>query len=201
VFTTSERVEPTGEVFTNDYFKVYPSIFLGYAVSESGTVQASYSRRVNRPRGRSLNPFVDRGDPLNLRTGNPFLLPEIINSFELNLQQRFGKGTFTGGVYYRAKSDLITRVTETLPGGIQIGTQANLDSGRDYGVEIITTFRPTKKFDLTASANAYRTETDGTLQEGAIQANGYNFNARLQGGLRITVGGEGQAEAAAGRGK
>ncbi|WP_020567413.1 outer membrane beta-barrel family protein [Neolewinella persica] len=185
VYTTSFLAEPTGETFENNYFKVYPSVFLGYAVSESGTIQASYSRRVSRPRDRDLNPFVDRGDPLNLRTGNPFLLPEIINSYELNLQQRFGMGTFTGGVYYRAKSDLITRVTETLPGGIQIGTQANLDSGRDYGVELITTLRPSKKFDLTASANAYRTEIDGTLQEGAVQANGYNFSGRLQGSYEM----------------
>jgi outer membrane receptor protein involved in Fe transport len=180
-YTTSELVEPTDETFTNDYFKVYPSVFVGYQLAEGSTLQASYSRRVNRPNSRSLNPFVDRGDPLNLRTGNPFLLPELINSYELNLQQRFGKGTVTGGVYFREKSNLITRVTETLPGGVQIGTQANLDRGRDYGVELITTYRPTKKLDLTASANAYRTEIDGTLQEGAIQANGFNFDARLQG--------------------
>ncbi|MFK8162163.1 MAG: TonB-dependent receptor, partial [Lewinella sp.] len=185
VYTTSFLAEPTGETFKNNYFKLYPSLFLGYAVSESGTIQASYSRRVRRPRDRDLNPFVDRGDPLNLRTGNPFLLPEIINSYELNLQQRFEKGTFTGGIYYRAKSDLITRVTETLPGGIQIGTRANLDSGRDYGVELITTLRPSRKFDLTASANAYRTELDGNLQEGAVQADGYNFSARLQGSYEL----------------
>ncbi len=57
-YTTSELVEPTGEVFTNDYFKVYPSVFLGYSLSESSTLQASYSRRVNRPRSRSLNPLL-----------------------------------------------------------------------------------------------------------------------------------------------
>lgn len=185
VYTTSFLAEPTGETFTNDYFKLYPSLFLGYAVSDKSTLQASYSRRVRRPRDRSLNPFVDRSDPLNLRAGNPFLLPEIINSYELNVQQRFGLGTFTGGVYYRAKSDLITRVTETLPGGIQLGTSANLDSGRDYGVELIANLRPSKKFDLTASTNAYRTELDGTLQEGAVQADGYNFSARLQGSYEL----------------
>ncbi|WP_273445228.1 TonB-dependent receptor domain-containing protein [Neolewinella agarilytica] len=185
VYTTSELVEPTGELFTNNYFKVYPSVFLGYSLSENSTLQASYSRRVNRPRDRDLNPFVDRGDPLNLRTGNPFLLPEIINSYELNVQQRLGRGTFTGGVYYRAKSDLLTRVTETLPGGVQIGTRANLDSGRDYGVELIGTFRPTKKLDLTASANGYRTELDGTLEEGTVQADGFKFDARLQGSYEL----------------
>ncbi len=184
-YTTSELTAPTEENFTNDYFKVYPSVFLGYEVSENGTIQASYSRRVNRPSSRDLNPFVDRGDPLNLRTGNPFLLPELINSFELNLQQRFDKGTFTGGFYYRQLSDLITRVTETLSGGVSLATQANLDSGRDLGVEIITTYRPTEKLDLTASANAYRTVVDGTLAEGAVAANGYLFAGRLQGSYEL----------------
>ena len=180
-YTNSQLTEPTAEDFTNDYLKVYPSVFLGYQVSETGTLQASYSRRINRPDARALNPFVDRGDPLNLRTGNPFLLPELINSFELNLQQQFGKGTVTGGFYFRQLSDLITRITETRPGGISVATQANLDSGRDYGVEIITTYRPTKKMDLTVSANAYKSIVDGTLAEGAVEAAGYMFNGRLQG--------------------
>lgn len=185
VFTTSELVEPTGEVFTNNYFKLYPSVFLGYALSDVSTLQASYSRRVSRPGVWHLNPFVDRGDPLNLRTGNPFLLPELINSFELNVQQRFGLGTFTGGVYYREKTDLITRVTEVLDDGVQLATVANLDSGRDFGVEAIVNLRPTNKFNLTASANAFRTELDGTLAEGEVQANGYNFSGRLQGSYEL----------------
>lgn len=185
VFTTSELVEPTGEIFTNDYFKLYPSLFLGYALSEASTLQASYSRRVSRPGVRNLNSFVDRGDPLNLRTGNPFLLPELINSYELNVQQRFGMGTFTGGVYYREKTDLITRVTEVLDDGVQLATVANLDRGRDYGLEAIVNLRPSRKFNLTASANAFRTELDGTLAEGEVQANGYNFSGRLQGSYEL----------------
>ncbi|PHI18505.1 TonB-dependent receptor [Lewinellaceae bacterium SD302] len=181
VFTTSELVEPTGELFENNYFKLYPSVFLGYALSDVSTLQASYSRRVRRPGVRDLNSFVDRGDPLNLRTGNPFLLPELINSYELNVQQRFGAGTFTGGVYFREKTDLITRVTEVLDDGVQLATVANLDSGRDYGVEAILNLRPSRKFNLTASANVFRTELDGTLAEGEVQADGYNFSGRLQG--------------------
>ncbi|MGB3545470.1 MAG: TonB-dependent receptor [Saprospiraceae bacterium] len=185
VFTTSELLEPTNERFTNDYFKVYPSLFLGYALSEAGTLQAGYSRRVRRPGIRDLNSFVDRGDPLNLRTGNPFLLPELINSYELNVQQRFTGGTFTGGIYYREKNDLITRVTESLGDGIQLATVANLDSGRDYGAEAVLNLRPSRKFNLMVSANAYRTELDGTLAEGEVQADGYNFSGRLQGSYEL----------------
>jgi hypothetical protein len=34
-------------------------------------VQLNYSRRINRPGMRELNPFVNYSDTLNLRQGNP----------------------------------------------------------------------------------------------------------------------------------
>lgn len=179
--TQSRLAEPVEENFTNNYFKLYPSVFLGYEVSEGNTLQFSYSRRINRPRSRSLNPFVDRGDPLNLRSGNPFLLPELINSFELNLQHQGEMGSITGGFYYRQLNDLISRITRTLPGGISLSTRDNLDRGRNYGVEVISSYRPTKKLDLTLSVNAYRSEIVGELEGADVDANGYLMNASLQG--------------------
>ena len=41
-YTTSTLTEPNREVFKNDYFKVYPSVFLGYAFDDNTTVQGSY---------------------------------------------------------------------------------------------------------------------------------------------------------------
>jgi len=189
-YTTSDVLEPVEQAkqFDNDYFELYPSVYVGYELSENLTTQVSYSRRINRPRSRALNPFIDRGDPLNLRSGNPFLLPEIINSFEANVQQRFGKGTLTSGVYYREKSDLISRVTETLPGGVQLSTRDNLASGRDIGVEVITTYRPNEKVDLTVSGNAYRTQIDGELAEGAIDVDGYLFDSRASLNAKLAWG-------------
>lgn len=184
-YTTSTLLEPESEVFENDYFKLYPSAFVGYAFDDNTSLQASYSRRINRPRSRSLNPFVDRGDPFNLRSGNPFLLPELINSFELNVQQRYTAGTITAGLYFRQLNDLISRVSQTLPGGITLGTRANLDRGRDYGIEVITTFRPSKKFDLLLSANGYRSEVIGQADNENIDQNGYLFSGRLQGSYQL----------------
>ncbi|THH40362.1 TonB-dependent receptor domain-containing protein [Neolewinella litorea] len=184
-YTTSRLLEPNAETFENDYFSVYPSIFAGYAFTESTTLQASYSRRVERPRAWALNPFVDRGDPFNLRAGNPFLLPERINSFELNLQQQYGKGTFTGGVYFRQRSDIISRITRVLPGGVSLSTRDNLDRGRDYGVEVITTYRPTEKLDLTFSATGYRSEIIGNNQDESIDQNGYLFSGNVQGSYEL----------------
>lgn len=184
-FTTSDLIEPAPEVFENDYFKLYPSVFLGYAFTDNTSVQGSYSRRINRPRAWALNPFVDRGDPFNLRSGNPFLLPELINSFELNVQQRYALGTITAGLYFRQQKDLISRISENLGNGVTLSTRGNLDRGRNYGIEVITTLRPNRKFDLTASVNGYRAEIIGTANEAAIDANGYLFTGRLQGGYQL----------------
>ena len=187
-YTTSTLTEPNFEEFENDYFKLYPSVFLGYAFDDNTTVQVSYSRRINRPRAWALNPFVDRGDPFNLRSGNPFLLPELINSFEANVQQRYGLGTVTAGLYFRQKNDLISRVTETLDDGVSLSTRANLDRGRDYGVEVITTVRPAKKLDLTLSVNGYRSEVIGVANEATVDANGYLFTGNVQGNYELPAG-------------
>ncbi len=184
-YTTSRLLEPEVETFENDYFKVYPSIFVGYAFDDNTTLQASYSRRIERPRAWALNPFVDRGDPFNLRAGNPFLLPELINSFELNLQQEYGKGTFTGGVYYRQLNDIISRITRIQDGGVSLSTRANLDWGRDYGIELITTYRPTDKLDLTISGNGYRSEIIGNSDDENIDQNGYLFSGNVQGSYKL----------------
>ena len=179
-YTTSTLFEPDFEVFENDYFKVYPSVFLGYAFDDNTTVQGSYSRRINRPRAWALNPFVDRGDPFNLRSGNPFLLPELINSFELNVQQRYGIGTITAGVYFRQLNDLISRISIDQGDGVTLNTRDNLDQGRDYGIEVIMSARPTKKLDLTLSANGYRSQVIGTANDASVDADGYLFSGNLQ---------------------
>ena len=63
-------------VFVNDYVSFYPSANLSYTIDDRNQWVLSYNRRVNRPRGRQVNPFVDNADPRNLRYGNPFLRPE-----------------------------------------------------------------------------------------------------------------------------
>jgi outer membrane receptor protein involved in Fe transport len=184
-YTTSSLIEPDVDVFENDYLKLYPSVFAGYAFDDNTTLQASYSRRINRPRAGALNPFVDRGDPFNLRSGNPFLLPELINSFELNVQQQHGIGTLTAGIYFRQLNDIISRISISQPGGVTLSTRGNLDRGRNYGIELINTLRIGKKLELTASANGYKSEIIGRADDENIDANGYLFSGNLQGGYEL----------------
>jgi len=51
----------------------------------------SYTRRIQRSRGWYLEPFITWSDAYNVRQGNPELLPEYIDSFELGYIEKTWK--------------------------------------------------------------------------------------------------------------
>ncbi|HEU4718821.1 MAG TPA: outer membrane beta-barrel family protein, partial [Bacteroidia bacterium] len=69
--------------FTRNYFNLFPSTFLNWAVDSSHTLNFSYSRRIDRPGYGELNPFLFIVSPVMYNAGNPFLHPQISDNFEL----------------------------------------------------------------------------------------------------------------------
>jgi len=123
--------------FQNNYFQVYPSAFLTYEIARGRELNLSYSRRVQRPGGRQLNPFIDYSDPFNLRQGNPYLLPSFTGSYELGYTHILKKGsTITANVYFRDRDNLITWYSEVDTNGINTTSHQNLNSGEDVGLDM-----------------------------------------------------------------
>jgi len=102
--------------YTKDYLKpeniLYPTVHIRYDITEAHSLQLSYSRRVTRPNFWSLNPFVDVSDKQNLRMGNPNLGPEFADNVELGYSMYIKKSSFSATVFYRHRTDLITRFTQ-----------------------------------------------------------------------------------------
>jgi outer membrane receptor protein involved in Fe transport len=122
--------------FYNNYFQVYPSAFVTYEIARGRELNLSYSRRVERPRGRQLNPFIDYSDPYNLRMGNPYLMPEFSGAYELGYTHILKKGsTVTANAYFRDKTNLITWYSRVDSNGINLTTHENLNNGEDLGLD------------------------------------------------------------------
>ena len=68
---------------------------------------ASYSRRINQPRGWALEPFPTWIDANNVRIGNPELIPEFIDSYEAGIQSAFYDISLTTEIYYRSTTNKI----------------------------------------------------------------------------------------------
>ncbi|PIY32464.1 MAG: TonB-dependent receptor, partial [Bacteroidetes bacterium CG_4_10_14_3_um_filter_42_6] len=77
--------------FTLDRFDYFPSLHVSYQFPNDHQVMASYSRRIERPRSYFLEPFITIEDAYNVRKGNPELLPEYIDSYDLSYQKKFKK--------------------------------------------------------------------------------------------------------------
>ena len=102
--------------YTRDYLKpeniLYPTVHIRYDISDAHSLQLSYSRRVTRPSFWNLNPFVDVSDKQNLRMGNSKLGPEFADNVELGYSMYMKKSSFSATVFYRHRTDLITRFTQ-----------------------------------------------------------------------------------------
>ena len=161
VNTYSELVNDSS-IYESDYFKLYPSLHLNYKLDESSSLQASYSRRVNRPGFHSLNPFPEYSDPYNLRMGNPFLKPEFVNAVEMGYQ-KFAQGTtFSASVYAKDVNDMQRRYITVDSNNVSTVTYRNLNGSVDIGLEFMWSKQLTKTFNFMVSSNVYHSQMDAS---------------------------------------
>ncbi len=123
-------------VFNKNYFAVYPTVHLVQVLPDDQEVQLSYSRRVDRPNNRELNPYVDKTDSLNIQYGNPELNPEFVNSLELGYSKLFDKTALTSSIFYKLTNDAISNYTILRNDGVTETTFRNLAKNSSYGVEL-----------------------------------------------------------------
>jgi len=144
----------------NDYFRVYPTLHMGYALSENQTLSANYSRRVQRPGAQDLHPYRVYLDPFNYRQGNPNLKPQITDSYELGWQFRKGQTYYLATAYFRDTRDSVTDVVSDLGNGVLLTSRANLGKSRSGGLELVANGRLTPKLTYNLSGNLFWNEID-----------------------------------------
>ncbi|MEO1485607.1 MAG: outer membrane beta-barrel family protein [Bacteroidota bacterium] len=143
--------------FTDNYTQIYPSAFLTYNVNEKDQLQASFSRRVDRPGLGQVNPIREFATPLISSFGNPSLVPQFTNSYELNYTKRLEKGSITAGVFYRSVEDEINRAVfvDRLDFNKLILTFDNFDNTSAYGLELSVNYKPTKWWSINGSFDMF----------------------------------------------
>ena len=166
--------------FENNYFSLYPSANFFVETDGENTFSLSYSRRVNRPRGRELNPYLDMSDPRNFRSGNPFLLPEYTNSYELAHQWKRQRTSWTTALFFKDTRDVIRRFTlADTTDGVLLSTFQNLGRQHNEGLEVswMTPMGKTGRLNWTTSA--YRIVNDGSELDSPFSIAGFSWNSRI----------------------
>ena len=176
---TSFDLSYNTENYKNIYQNFYPSAHLSYDFGKSSEVLLSYSRRINRPSVRSLNPYTNISDATNIKVGNPYLQPEYINSFEFGYSKRFNKFSLISTLYYKLIEGVIKRYKKVIDDGTSIVTYANLDSGTNYGLELIGNLRFLKTMNLNLSVNMFRTIIEGNSEDNDLSNDALGMSSKL----------------------
>lgn len=142
---------------TYDYTNLglFPSGSLSKTLKGGQQLQASYSRRINRPNRQFLNPFPQFVDNQTIRTGNPDLRPEFIHSVEVMFQQPVKIGMFSMETYYRQANDLSAQIFGLTDEGDVFMTFENANQSHSMGAEFMGNLGFTKWFRLVATGNLY----------------------------------------------
>lgn len=157
---TQSILEQTDSTYQKDYTSFYPSVYLTYQLDEFSSLLLNYSRRVNRPSFRKLNPFPLYADPYNLRMGNPLLNPEFVDSYEIGFQ-KFTRGTtFTAALFAKDIKDKQRRYISVDSLNVSRVTYQNLNRALDVGIELLWSKKFRKHYDFMLSTTLYHTQMD-----------------------------------------
>lgn len=148
------------------YNNFFPTATLNYDITDDSNVSISYSKRINRPRGRFLNPFSSYSSNINVFQGNPDLDPTYTNAFEIGYLKRWRKLTLNSSTYVNLTDDSFQFIrkesglfVEDIP--VIVSTPINLSQESRMGFEFNVTYNPYKWWRLNGNFNLFRNETKG----------------------------------------
>lgn len=156
----------THEIYrTKKYDDFFPSIFFGYEFNEETNLSLSYSRRVSRPRSRSINPFSNLSSNVSLFRGNPDLDPSMSDAFDLGFIKRWGSLlTLSSSMYFNHTTDAVqfVRYVEEINNiDVLVTSPVNLGTRDRFGFEFTLNYNPFRWWRLNGNFNLYRNETKG----------------------------------------
>jgi len=160
------------------YYNFFPSLSVTYELSALNSIQVSYSRRLDRPHFRELNPFNTFSDNRNYRTGNPNLDPEFTGAYDLGFINNNEKSSIYIGAFYRRTINEIERVDTVNNEGITVAIPQNLVSRDNAGIEARYSAALFDWWDFSISSFFYHGSTSGFAAGEDLNSSAYTMDAR-----------------------
>jgi outer membrane receptor protein involved in Fe transport len=176
----------TGESNKQNYFDFFPSFQSLYKFNDIHGLKLTYSRRIDRPTSWRLNPFPDITDSLNVRRGNPDLLPEMIHSLEFGHLANSDKSSFTTNLFYRHVTGQLDFIT-TIEDGISYSQPENLNTSESYGLEFIGLSEITSWWQLSGGVTMFRIRVDGSNIGDEFVNSGFAWNTKITSDFKLPL--------------
>jgi outer membrane receptor protein involved in Fe transport len=179
------KVESKNLEYKINRWEYFPTLHLSYDFGSGNQIMSSYTKRINRPNGWELEPVVTWIDAYNVRKGNPALLPEYIDSYELGYQMLVDKSLFSVDAYYRITKNKIERVLSVYEDDVTLQTSSNV--GKDYslGTELFFNFDPINGWNVNLMGNIYNYKIDAVMNGADVAKNSFNWSMRFNNSVKL----------------
>jgi len=166
----------TDSIISQDYTEFFPSGALTFTFTPKFGLNATYSRRIDRPSYQDLNPFENKLDELTFQRGNPRLRPQFTNSFEIAPTYN-GYPVMSFG--YSHTKDVFTQVLDidTRNPNAAFITNENLADQQNYTISINAPTPIAKWWEGFVSITGYRSHFNARFRDDFTVDQSYNaFN-------------------------
>ena len=189
--------------FDKDYFKIYPSAFLLFKLTDRQTFQFGYSKKVNRPGRRTISPFPDNTfDITRLRNGNPYLRPEYSDVMELTFSSNTRKVNLNFSTSRKNTKDVIMwwdREYVTYDSATyEIMSAGNAENSVSQNFNGNIMYRPFPLASIMMWGWGWNSFQEGARVDGDGKSRGFGFGGRLTLNIpsiaRLELSGNGRAK-------
>jgi hypothetical protein len=136
-------------------------------VNKAHTLTLSYGRRINRPNYQDLNPFVWFLDSLTYRQGNPYLLPQYSNNFELRHAYKNG---ITTVLNYSITEDVISQILKQDERTTFL-TPDNVARLQNMGIAVTLPIKVVKWWNSNVFVNVFNNHFEGIYYNSGTNQN------------------------------
>ncbi|GLR17219.1 TonB-dependent receptor [Portibacter lacus] len=165
---------------TNDrnFTNFFPSLHTSYKITEGISMQAGYSRRIFRPSLWSLNPFFNIRNNFNVRTGNPNLLPEFSDSYEVGGIIILEKASLNLTAYRRNTTDVVEYFS-SFENNVNTSKPYNIGTRKSTGLEFNFKYDVSKIITLNGDANYFTFTREGRFEESDFNYQADQWSTKL----------------------
>ncbi len=165
---------------------LFPSVSLSHILGEKHSLSYTFSRRLNRPNYRNLNPFVEYLDDYTFQKGNPFLQPQYSNSFGINYG--YGRSLFVSANYSKT-SEAITEVLEQVSEeNTTFQTVQNLDDFESFNFNVTAPIVINQQWTTRLSGTGFYHKFTSAIPSGTLDNSQFSYNLYVSNDIHLPKG-------------
>lgn len=171
--------------FSNTYSNWLPSVTISRNLGKGKTLKTAFSRRIQRPGLRVINPYIQLNNNRSQTFGNPELDPEVTDQYEVSYGT-FAKGlSINASLFYRRTTEIIESFVTIDNEGLATTTFRNIGTNNSYGVNLFSSITLFKIATLRGGLNVYTYNGEGVINGQQLERSAVIWDGNMSANVKL----------------